>query len=303
MFSGFHLQKKMSDVYFTRPGVATELVNALFDAIDLSTVSLIVEPSAGAGAFCDAIDAALDERNISGSLERCYIDITPASPKVQRVDDFLTWCPPQTSRDTVVIGNPPFGNHACMAVRFFNRAAEFASVIAFIFPQALDTRTHFLSRQFERLTRTLLPVDSFVLPSGELYDVVATWQVWRRKSDASLTVTRLRRSPQLDDESNSWFRFVVSGECNLRVGRVGCRAGRFYWGSAQAQVPGKSSYHFVQFRGEQAEKIQRALQQRNFSLERPGGRARYSLSRQNVLDALLDIIPKILAETVPPRTE
>ena len=37
----------------------------------------------------------------------------------------------------LVIGNPPFGKISSLAVKFFNKSAEYADVIAFIVPRTL----------------------------------------------------------------------------------------------------------------------------------------------------------------------
>jgi hypothetical protein len=49
--------------------------------------------------------------------------------------DFLTYAPPTAGARILVVGNPPFGRVSSQAIKFFNHAAQFAHVIAFIIPR------------------------------------------------------------------------------------------------------------------------------------------------------------------------
>ncbi|MDB0041502.1 hypothetical protein N9F16_00280 [bacterium] len=108
------------DQYFTKRSVTqkyTEITNKLFPFKDYD---LILEPSAGEGAFLDYLP-----KNKS-----LGIDIDPQRKDVVK-QDFFEY---STNKKTLTIGNPPFGIRNKLSVRFFNHAANFSDTIAFIIP-------------------------------------------------------------------------------------------------------------------------------------------------------------------------
>jgi hypothetical protein len=119
--------------------------------------------------------------------------------------------------DLVVVGNPPFGKNASLAVRFFNHCAG-ARIIAMIVPRTfrkpsvinrLDPAYHLVSDE------TLAPF-SFVF-EGQPYDVPCCFQIWERRDYQRLRIT----APSQHDD----FAFVKRGEGDFAVQRVGARAG------------------------------------------------------------------------------
>lgn len=110
-------KKEKNDKIYTKPEIAAQLLKEL----DLYSYSLVVEPSAGNGAF-------------SNLISNCTaLDIEPENEKIIK-QDFFTFIPKQSN--VLVIGNPPFGEQSTLAIKFFNHAAEFASTIAFILPKS-----------------------------------------------------------------------------------------------------------------------------------------------------------------------
>ena len=85
---------------------------------------LILEPSAGNGNFYLNIP----------SNNKIGIDIEPEHDSIQKCDLFK-WSPPKKNMNILTIGNPPFGRISSMAVKFFNKTAEYSQVIAFIIPK------------------------------------------------------------------------------------------------------------------------------------------------------------------------
>lgn len=163
--------KQALDQYYTISADAkrcTELVQSLYD---FSTFDIILEPSAGAGAFI----AFLPKDKLVA------LDIDPKHELVQE-QDFLTYTPPKGSK-VLVIGNPPFGRRAKLAKDFINRAAKFSDVIAFILPAI------FMKPGFTNSLAPLLHlvheeenIDSFELPNGNIHKVNCCFQVWEKRS-------------------------------------------------------------------------------------------------------------------------
>ncbi|MFK3889774.1 hypothetical protein [Sphingomonas sp. NPDC079357] len=109
------------DQFFTMQRVADYLYGVLQKHIDLGRY-MMVEPSAGMGAFFRLMPP--------GSLA---YDLDPRYPGV-RTADFLQAELPR-DRKILIMGNPPFGRSARLALEFFNHAAWQAKVIAMILPK------------------------------------------------------------------------------------------------------------------------------------------------------------------------
>lgn len=111
------------DKFYTQPEVAKECIDAIGMLFNWNSWELVVEPSAGGGSFLLQIPV---ERRVG-------LDVEPEHESVIQ-QDFFTYTPPDVRR-ILVVGNPPFGRICSLAVQFFNHAAQWASVIAFIVPR------------------------------------------------------------------------------------------------------------------------------------------------------------------------
>ncbi len=112
------------DKFYTLPACAKKCADKVFELYDISTWDLILEPSAGNGSFLHQIP----------SDNKIGIDISPDHPAIVK-QDFFDYSPPTDTSTILVIGNPPFGRVSSLAIRFFNHAAKWANVIAFIIPR------------------------------------------------------------------------------------------------------------------------------------------------------------------------
>ena len=139
-----------------------------------------VEPSAGSGVFFDLMPVG----------QRTGIDIMPARRDFVR-NDFLTWKPSlKNGTRTLVIGNPPFGYRAWLALAFVNHAATFADHIGMILPMAFQSDgkgspKHRVEGMALQSSRTL-PQDSFVDAIGRTVKVNALWQIWSKGENTSV---------------------------------------------------------------------------------------------------------------------
>ncbi len=142
------------------------------DGADPATYQF-VEPSAGAGAFYDALPP---ERRIG-------VDLIPYRPSYQ-VADFLSWNTPQDDLHRAVVGNPPFGHRSWLALAFVNRAATFADYVGMILPMSFQSDGKGSPKHRVRGLRLLhteyLPEDAFTDVNGQSVKINALWQVWHR---------------------------------------------------------------------------------------------------------------------------
>ena len=171
------------DQFFTTPKVAkicyAEMLKFLNDRGEDTTNFHYIEPSAGSGAFYDLMPAG----------RRTGIDVLPIRKEFVR-SDFLTWTPSlHAERRNLVIGNPPFGYRAWLALAFVNHAAKFADYIGMILPMAFQSDgkgspKHRVKGMALQASRTL-PPDSFVDALGRSVKVNALWQIWAKGENTS----------------------------------------------------------------------------------------------------------------------
>lgn len=110
------------DQFYTKDSVAKEYWDIYKKYIPIS-YDYILEPSAGKGAFY----------NLLPKDKRIGIDLDPKCRGVKKINFFDF--EPEKNKIYIVIGNPPFGRVSSMAIRFFNKCAEFAILIGFIIPR------------------------------------------------------------------------------------------------------------------------------------------------------------------------
>lgn len=165
------------DRFFTRPSAARACYDSFLnilrnDNADVSRYKFI-EPSAGEGAFYD-----LFPKN-----RRIGIDIVPGRPEFQTAD-FLAWRPQVNGARYVVVGNPPFGYRAWLALAFLNHSATFCDYMGLILPMAFQSdgkgSPKYRVNGAQLLHSEVLPQRSFVTDTGQPVAINALWQVWRR---------------------------------------------------------------------------------------------------------------------------
>ncbi len=114
------------DKFYTKDEISKKCISSLETKFNISDFDLIVEPSAGNGSFSNK----LDKYNLLS------LDIQPESNNIIQMDFFdFDIAKFGNYTNILTIGNPPFGKNSSLAVKFFNKAAEFSNVIAFIIPK------------------------------------------------------------------------------------------------------------------------------------------------------------------------
>lgn len=111
------------DKFYTKENISIKCINKLFELYD-NIFDIIIEPSAGNGSFYNNINYD----------NKIGLDIEPEHSDIIKMD-FFDYKPEKKYKKILVIGNPPFGKNSSLAIKFFNHASEWASVIAFIVPK------------------------------------------------------------------------------------------------------------------------------------------------------------------------
>jgi hypothetical protein len=195
------------DRFFTKHDVAAACLKLIDVHVSSSSDNwLWIEPSAGGGAFFDRL-----------KCPKIGIDIKSTRADISETD-FLTWQPGCVTRKIAVVGNPPFGKNASMARKFFDHAAGFADVVAFIVPRTFE-KPHFvnrLDRRMHRVSSTVLDDCSFEF-EGQPYSVPTVFQIWERRDTLRPLIEGAR--------THTDFDFVIPSNAHFAFQRVGARAG------------------------------------------------------------------------------
>lgn len=202
-----YAQKSELDQFYTDPKIAELCLSQLWDTFDKNEFDLFLEPSAGTGSFFDFLPKS----------KRVGLDLAPKGNEIIKMD-FFAYDPP-ASKKIITIGNPPFGRVCSTAIKFFNAAAKFSSVIAFIIPRTFQKQSlqNKLDLDFRLVSSTDLPKNSFIF-NGEPYDVPCCFQIWEK--------SKVPRSPRKINLENNYFEFVVKNDADFAVRRVGGRTGK-----------------------------------------------------------------------------
>lgn len=177
------------DKFYTSEDFARHCVDQLFDRFPAAEgFDLQVEPSAGAGSFL---------RQLSPEVDSVGIDIFPEDPRVQH-GDFFEFAPPPEKRQVLVVGNPPFGRGCSLAIRFFNHAAQWAKVIAFIVPRTFRRRSvqNKLNLEFHLVHDEEVPSHPCVFTPA--MSVKCCFQIWERREDRRSIVRLPTAHPHWD---------------------------------------------------------------------------------------------------------
>jgi predicted RNA methylase len=172
--------------YFTSPELASKCVALVNEIYPLDEFEIIIEPSAGDGAFLRLLPA-------STSLG---VDIAPMASNILK-SDFLEWLPSKiTARSKVlVIGNPPFGARASIALKFIDHAATFSDVIAFVLPMSFKKYTfqNMLPRNLH-LVKSIDCADVYETPNGAV-KVNTVFQIWEKRTELRPKIERKMNHP------------------------------------------------------------------------------------------------------------
>lgn len=195
------------DKFYTKESVAIECLKKL----DLSEYDMVIEPSAGSGAFFNNIE----HKNKIG------LDLLPESPLISK-QDWFEYEIDQKFENALVIGNPPFGKRNKLSGEFIKHACSFNNVktIAFILPNVYNKHTlqkHF-SKDF-RLKKVVDLGDNAFEIDGEEYHVPCSFYIFDKSEGECL---RFRAEDWT--ESKDWtfgdckdYSFYVMGAAPKRL--------------------------------------------------------------------------------------
>jgi len=179
------------DQFYTKPDIAKSCYNDLLKQTHNHQFDIFLEPSAGNGVFYKL----LPENKRQG------IDIDPKDDNITE-QDFFDYVP-VIDKKYIVIGNPPFGKNSSLALKFFNKAAEFADMIAFILPRTFKrvSITNKLSMNFHNIYCKDLPTTPCCFEP--VMSAKCCFMIWEKKSEP--------REPVIYDKIHPDFEFLKHG--------------------------------------------------------------------------------------------
>lgn len=224
------LDRNVIDKYYTN-ATTVELCMSLFkEHIDVLPTDLIIEPSAGNGAFINKITEL--------TTNYLFYDLEPENENIQK-QDYLELIPPIVDNNVNihVIGNPPFGRQSSTAKKFIKKSCSFCNTISFILPKSFK-KTSMQScfpPYFHIVYETDLPDNAFTV-SGEPHNVPCIFQIWKKMN------TERAIQSKLEPDAFSFVKKDENPDISFR--RVGVYAGKI-----DTDIDNKSeqSHYFIKF--------------------------------------------------------
>lgn len=195
------------DQFYTNIKVSKFCMKTLSEEFKLEEFFLL-EPSAGTGSFSDLFH----ENSLA-------IDIDPKKDYIEKIDFLTLNNDIFNDKRVFTIGNPPFGKNSSLAIKFFNKAAEFSEYIGFVVPKTFKKISviNKLNLNFSLIIELEIPLDSFIF-EGNSYSVPCVFQVWKKSS--------LKREIIKTKTLSDYFEFTDKENADFAVRRVGGLAGK-----------------------------------------------------------------------------
>lgn len=225
------LGRNTIDKFYTKREIVEQFISVIRNNIIISDDDLIIEPSAGNGAFIQKI------KEITNNY--LFYDIEPASEEIIK-QDFLEYNHDdikQQYKQIHIIGNPPFGRQSSLAIKFIKKCCEFANSISFILPKSFkkDSMKRHFAMNFHLIYESELPENSFLVNDNE-HNVPCIFQIWIRKEIPRKLIKKLKPKK---------FMFVKQNENpDISFRRVGINAGTI---STEIEDKSTQSHYFIKF--------------------------------------------------------
>lgn len=237
------LKRDTIDKFYTSQQAVKLCINWIKKNIKINKNDLIIEPSAGNGAFISEI------KNLSNNWR--FYDIKPENDEIIE-KDYLELDEIFKFKKIHVIGNPPFGRQSSLAIKFIKKS-EFADTISFILPKSFkkDSMKRYFPLNFHLIFEEDIPENSFLV-DGNINNVETVFQIWEKKKLS-------REIPQKLNPTG--FQFVNKNDNpDISFRRVGICAGNIDKNIIDKSV---QSHYFIKFDGN-IEEVLKKLEKINF---------------------------------------
>lgn len=222
------LNRNTIDKFYTNQETVKLCINLVKKYLNIPYEDVIIEPSAGNGAFIDEI-----KRMVKYYY---FYDIKPEKEEIIKMD-FLELIPPKGRLH--MIGNPPFGRQSSLAIKFIKKSCLIAESISFILPKSFkkDSMKKYFSMNFHLIHEEDIQENSFLL-DGKICNVETVFQIWEKKDFN-------RQVPDILEPIG--FKFVSKLENpDIAFRRVGVNAGNI---SRVIEDKNTQTHYFIKFEG------------------------------------------------------
>ena len=162
------------DQFYTCEKVSNQCIQLFLQTIDVNKTDIIIEPSAGFGAFSDYFH--------KHNFQLDAFDIDPKQEYIKE-QDFLTMDIHKYKEKKVhCIGNPPFGIQSSLAKQFIKKLATFCDTIALILPKSFRKQSFMKTfpLNYHLIKEIDIEKNAFTI-NGEKHHVNCIFQIWIKK--------------------------------------------------------------------------------------------------------------------------
>lgn len=231
------LKRNTIDKYYTKNSIVDLCINYIKEYICIEKADLIIEPSAGNGAFISNIKMLSDNYK--------FYDLKPETGPMNLNNEIITQdyllfdinSINKKDKRIHVIGNPPFGRQSSLAIKFIKKSCEFCDTLSFILPKSFkkDSLKKTFPLNFHLIFEIDLPEKSFLVDSQE-HDVPCVFQIWEKK-----TINR-QQTEKIEPVN---FKFVKKEDTpDISFRRVGVNAGVIDKNIEEKSI---QSHYFIKF--------------------------------------------------------
>ena len=202
------------DKFYTNKDIVGVCYDAIKKHLDIDKKELIIEPSAGNGAFINIIKMLSNNHR--------FYDIKPENEEIIK-KDFLELrfedCN-VAGFGCHIIGNPPFGNKSSKAIAFIKHSTNIlmAKSVSFILPISFKKAS--LQKSFppnyHLVYQTVLAPNSFT-HFGIPKNIKTVFQIWIRKNRVRRVAVKITPA--------SWYSFDKKENSDISIRRVGSKIG------------------------------------------------------------------------------
>jgi predicted RNA methylase len=180
---------------------------------DIDPASTVCVPGAGLGTYIVALlEHGVSPQNIYAVENGVRFGEIGAAMFVRLgvnyvQGDFLQWQPEM--KFDVIVGNPPYGKNASLAVKFLNKAVELTDDIRYVLPRSFRKPSI-----FNRIDRNLHLVSDEDTPDETFGgNIITCYQKWEVREDERELIETQTSHPD--------FKFVKREDGEMFIGRAG----------------------------------------------------------------------------------
>lgn len=203
------LHRNENDKFYTSLETVNICYNEIVNTLNIEKTDLIIEPSAGNGAFINIIKKLSDNY--------IFCDILPEHNEIVKAD-FLKINIKNDNKQIHIIGNPPFGRQSSLAKKFIKHCCNFATTISFILPKSFKKESFKKSfdEYFHLASEINLPDNSFQV-NNNYHNVPCIFQIWKKEN--------YKRELIIYNEPINYYFTNKDNNPDISFRRVGVNAG------------------------------------------------------------------------------